>query len=107
MTEPDRDEMTDLLSKINEILWKDWDPIGVYQEPMPDVFDEYSGYANEILNLLYQYEIQRDKLENRLREIVRDEMGLTLSETVLAEKNRRALDRIYSVWNHFKSEHDL
>ena len=107
MTEPDRDEMTDLLSKINEILWKDWDPIGVYQEPMPDVFDEYSGYANEILDLLYQYEIQRDKLEKRLKEIVRDEMGLTLPETVLAEKNRRTLNRIYSAWNHFKSEHDL
>lgn len=74
---------------------------------MPDVFDEYSGYANEILDLLYQHEIQRDKLENRLREIVRDEMGLTLPETILAEKNRKALDQICTTWNHFKKEHDL
>jgi len=107
MTEPSRAELTDFLFKINEILWKYWDPLEVYKDPMPDVFDEYLSYANEILVLLYQYEIQRDKLENYLMEIIRDNLGLTSSETILAEKNRRTLELIYSAWNKFKSEHAL
>ena len=107
MTEPTREEMTGFLYKINEILWKYWDPIGVYKDPMPDVFDEYLSYANGILALLYQYEIQRDKLDDYLMEIIRDSIELTAPDEVFRENTERTLDLIYSAWDEFKKEHDL
>lgn len=107
MTEPTREEMTFFLNKINEILWRYWDPIGVYKDPMPSVFDEYMRYARDILILLYEYEIRRDRLEDYLMETIRGYMCLTGPDQIYNEKNRQTLDLIYSMWDDFKKEHNL
>ena len=39
-----------ILSEIRRVLWEQWDPIGVNDEP--DAFGEYDGYAGGICNLL-------------------------------------------------------
>ena len=102
-----RSEFVASIHKINEILWKYWDPIGVYKDPMPDVFDEYLSYANEILILLYQYEIQKDRLEIYLMEIIREHIGLTAPDSFFVEKNQKTLDMIYSIWANFKKDNGL
>lgn len=33
MPEPTREEMTEFLFRLNEILWQHWDPLGVSQPP--------------------------------------------------------------------------
>ncbi|MDO4628207.1 MAG: hypothetical protein Q4C70_03405 [Planctomycetia bacterium] len=107
MPKPSRWEMTEFLSRINEILWRYWDPIGVYKDPMPSDFDEYSSYAGVILKLLYEYEIRRDRLEDYLMDSIRGHMSLTGPDEFYFEKNRETLDRIYTAWDEFKKEHYL
>jgi hypothetical protein len=42
--------MTDKLEAIRTLLWKEWDPIGVNDEP--DAFGEYDTYADQIHAML-------------------------------------------------------
>ena len=42
--------MTELLSDIERILWKEWDPIGV--NVFPEAFGEYDAYAFHIFGML-------------------------------------------------------
>ena len=42
-------EQKKIFNQIDEILWKDWDPIGV--NDIEDARDEYSSYALQILGL--------------------------------------------------------
>lgn len=63
----------DDLTKVKQILWEVWDPIGVNGEP--DAFGEYDSYAPHILNLL-QSGASEDQLANALDHITNDLMGL-------------------------------
>lgn len=38
-----------IYKKIDEILWQDWDPIGI--NDMSDARDEYDGYVSQLFNL--------------------------------------------------------
>jgi hypothetical protein len=42
-----------LYKRVARILWKDWDPIGVYNEN-DEWDDEYDGYVPSVLNLLIE-----------------------------------------------------
>jgi hypothetical protein len=45
--------MNNLLKRIKEILWKDWDPIGV--NDLPEACNEYDTYASVIYVNYAQY----------------------------------------------------
>lgn len=63
----------DDVTKVKQILWEIWDPIGVNGEP--DAFGEYDSYAPHILTLL-QSGASKDQLANALDHITNDLMGL-------------------------------
>ncbi len=65
----------ELYKRITRILWKDWDPIGVYNEE--DKYnDEYDGYVPSIFHLAVE---GRDayKISNHLTELQSNNMGLS------------------------------
>jgi hypothetical protein len=68
-------EETKLYKSINEILWNDWDPIGV-NDFGDDARDEYYGYLPQV----YQLKINgatKTEIANYLDLVVTDRMGLS------------------------------
>jgi len=59
--------------KIDEILWFDWDPIGV--NDIDDARDEYEGYVPEIFNLRKAC-AGREEIAIYLINIEKERMGL-------------------------------
>jgi hypothetical protein len=59
---------------IDEILWNDWDPIGI--NDIEEVRDEYQSYTPHIFNLTIQG-ANKTKLSNHLFEIETKNMGMT------------------------------
>lgn len=57
---------------VREVLWKDWDPIGVNHFG-PD--DEYDSYAPGICRLLMEGADER-KIADRLQQLAENAMGL-------------------------------
>lgn len=68
----------ELYSSVKSILWKDWDPIGVFEEDS-EWDDEYDSYAPTVFSMLIddqdEYAVSR-----HLTALKRDNMGLTVEE---------------------------
>jgi hypothetical protein len=67
-----KQEHKELYNKIDEILWKDWDPIGINDEEQ--IRGEYYGYVPQIFNLKIQ-EADKNKIANCLFEMETVNMG--------------------------------
>ena len=68
------DKQKKLYKAIDEILWKDWDPIGV--NDIEDVRDEYQGYTPLILKLV-KSKSDSTKIAEKLYEIETELIGLS------------------------------
>jgi len=72
-----RQKMTEkekiLYKAIDEILWKDWDPIGL--NDIEEVRDEYQGYTPHIFSLTIQG-ADKIKIAKHLYEIETVNMGM-------------------------------
>ena len=76
--------------KIDDILWTDWDPIGVndiaprdeYQSYVPEIFGLLKSNANrnEIAKILYKLETENMGMESKI------ENCLTIADKILALK---------------------
>jgi hypothetical protein len=73
--------MRDLVSKVDEILLHEWDPIGVRNHP--EAWDEYSSYAPGLLRFAMRGNI--DVVADQLYKLKHEHMGLSYEN--------RALDR--------------
>ena len=62
-----------LYKKIDDILWFDWDPIGI-NDIAPR--DEYQGYVSEIFGLV-KAKVDRHEIANRLYKLETDNMGMS------------------------------
>lgn len=62
-----------LYNKIDEILWLEWDPIGINDMEGPR--DEYCGYIPELINLKMK-NVKELEISNFLFEIETINMGL-------------------------------
>jgi len=60
-------------SQIREILWRDWDPIAVREEPRAQ--DEYNGYVGGVYRLLAAGASPRSVAEHLAR-VEGEQMGL-------------------------------
>jgi hypothetical protein len=65
----------ELYKKIARILWKDWDPIGVYNEE-DEWDDEYDSYVPSIFSLLIEGKDEH-KISNHLSRLASVNMGLS------------------------------
>jgi hypothetical protein len=62
-----------LFDAVRLILMRDWDPIGINDEP--DAQDEYDAYIQPLLRLVREG-VSSSVLSDRLLQIETDEMGL-------------------------------
>jgi hypothetical protein len=62
----------ELLQAVKEVLFREWDPIGVNSNPARS--DEYDSYASGIVRLL-QAEADEYKIAEHLRSLQRVSMG--------------------------------
>jgi len=76
-------EYKQLLQAVREVLFREWDPIGVNQ--YEQCLDEYDGYAPTLCRYLREG-ADEHRIAAHLGRLARDSMGLTVDE----ERNRRA-----------------
>ena len=86
----------ELYRAIDEILWRDWDPIGI--SGMSGARDEYQGYLPEVYRLALAGD--RAKIAEYLFEVATSRMGLTtqrnqhlvVADLILAAKSQSGVD---------------
>jgi len=78
----------DLLRSVREVLFRDWHPIGVNDNP--SCSDEYDSYAPTLCRYLRQG-ADESRLAAHLRQIVTVSMGLTLADDVRERRVARQL----------------
>lgn len=82
-----------LYKRVDEILWNDWDPIGV-NDIAPR--DEYQSYVPEIFSLLIQNKTDKE-ISDRLYKIETEIIGvlgsrehcLIIAKKLIEEKNKK------------------
>jgi hypothetical protein len=67
-------EQLKLYTRIDEILWKDWDPISVSSDP--SARDEYRGYAHQVVKMLVENGAGKDQVAAYLCRVEVADMGL-------------------------------
>ncbi len=82
----------EMYKRVDEVLYYIWDPIGSSDEPFAR--GEYSNYVPTILGLVLQNDDPAPIIE-RLTEIMRDSMGMTINvlDKALCEKTAKLLLR--------------
>ena len=95
MSKLERNEK-ELLSRVNEVLYYLWDPIGV--SDVPEARDEYDSYALQVFSLLKK-KTSQEKIANYLSQIVTDNMGLTGNN-----QHDKNIARILINWMEFFEE---
>lgn len=82
----------EMYKRVDEVLYYIWDPIGSSDEPFAR--GEYSNYVPNILGLVLQNDDPSPIVE-RLTEIMRDSMGMTINvlDKALCEKTAKLLLR--------------
>jgi hypothetical protein len=86
----------ELYQGIDEILWNDWDPIGI--NLLPSSRDEYQNYVPVIFRMVMK-NASSQELEEYLDDVVKNRMGLRSSkksnkpvaEKIIALKNQLGL----------------
>jgi hypothetical protein len=89
-------EQKELYKAVDEILWNDWDPIGV-NEIAPR--DEYQSYVPEIFSMLIQNKTDIE-ISDRLYKIETETIGvlgrkehcLTIAKKLINEKGKTHLN---------------
>ena len=69
------DARAELWTKVDRLLWVEWDPIGINDYGGPD--DEYRGYVPEVVSLL-ERNASSEEIAKSLSEIATKTMGLSL-----------------------------
>jgi hypothetical protein len=81
----------ELWQAVKEILFREWDPIGI--NSYPSLSDEYDSYANGIVRLL-QAEADEYKIAEHLRNLQRVNMGMSSTNE---ERDRGIARRLISL----------
>ncbi len=89
----DKGKIKELNQRIDEILYYEWDPIGVSDEPCARA--EYSSYTMTILKYVLEEDLHQ--IANQLSKIGTDSMGLTTNKEHNLKISQRLLDYKYAV----------
>ena len=84
-------KIKELLQAVKEVLFREWDPIGVNSNPARS--GEYDSYASGIVRLL-QAEADEYKITEHLRSLQRVSMGLSSANE---KRDRRIARRLISL----------
>ena len=99
----DKQKLTQFRDEIDQILWKDWDPIGVYDEP--NARDEYTRYADQICSKLINGDADKQMLLDYLFWVANDQMGIgyTKSRQQIDARNALVIEKIFSAFSNYHS----
>jgi hypothetical protein len=86
-------EQLKLYKGVDEILWKDWDPIGISNRVGGR--DEYNAYLPHVFKLMLDNE-PAIKIAAYLDEVARNRMALNLP----MERHVKAAEKIYALRQH-------
>ena len=89
----DKGKIKELNQRIDEVLYYEWDPIGVSDEPCARA--EYSSYTMTILKYVLTEDL--NQITNQLSKIETDSMGLTSDKDRNLKVAQRLLDYKYAV----------
>lgn len=89
----DKEKINELNQRIDEVLYYEWDPIGVSDEPCARA--EYSSYTMTILKYVLTEDL--NQIANQLSKIETDSMGLTSDKDRNLKVAQRLLDYKYAV----------
>jgi len=92
MKDPREQRALEIMNDIHDVLWNDWDPIGVRRLGGPE--DEYDSYIGGVYHLLASG-APREQLTAMLRGIQTDSMGMSIvsePELVIVVDKLLALD---------------
>lgn len=84
----DKPDSENLRNRIREILWCEWDPIGVNH--IPNAIDEYDTYADAIWERLQRQPVTRNDIAAYLLDIGMQRMGLPGRDRVAAVSDHAA-----------------
>jgi hypothetical protein len=90
--------------KVQEVL-REWDPIGVEPNKNLGCFDEYDGYAGQIMNLLNEQADIQDMVD-WLCGIVLKHMGMSDFRSTLEPRTRELMEGLRVWWNAWKAQLD-
>jgi hypothetical protein len=79
---------SDLLPVVSDILFREWDPIGVNSNEL--CRDEYDAYVTGVVHWLLSG-VDEYKLASRLSQIQRDSMGMSVIDEELHRRVARRL----------------
>ncbi|MGM9510149.1 hypothetical protein ACS5NO_20610 [Larkinella sp. GY13] len=88
------DKQNQLYNYIDELLWREWDPIGI--NDCFEARDEYSTYAGQMFSLVVRGAIA-EELAQKLLSIEQEMMGLSgnmAKNLELARKLKRASEEV-------------
>jgi hypothetical protein len=83
-----------LYKKIDDILWIDWDPIGVNE--IEDARDEYHNYVSELFDLANSG-AKKEEIADRLYKLETGQMGLFGSR----DRCNKVADKILSAGQNY------
>ena len=86
-----KEKINELNQRIDEVLYYEWDPIGVSDEPCARA--EYSSYTMTILKYVLTEDL--NQIANQLSKIETDSMGLTSDKDRNLKVAQRLLDYKY------------
>ena len=81
-----KSQLTELLKRVDEVLYYFWDPIGVSDEPCAR--EEYTSYTSTVLKFTLSEDIS--KITQLLNKIQSDSMGLPTN----SEHNKATAERL-------------
>ena len=82
----------EIWNKIDEILWKYWDPIGVNDDF--DARDEYQSYIGSLYKLILT-KANEEKLKNYLRIIEKEEIEIETPD----KKMKKTIEKLMEIQN--------
>ncbi len=89
----DKGKLKELNQRIDEVLYYEWDPIGVSDEPCARA--EYSSYTTTILKYVLKEDL--NQIANQLSKIETDSMGIKSDKEKNLKIAQKLLDYKYAV----------
>jgi hypothetical protein len=89
------------IARVGEILWREWDPIGVNTTDCPD--DEYDRYAASVYVMLMNERRSAEDIATHLHDLATRRMGLRMT-TRLRDLCRHAAETLVQVRPEFDAQ---
>jgi hypothetical protein len=99
----DKNKITQFREEIDQILWKDWDPIGV--NDTPEAEGEYTSYADQICSQLINTKQDKQGILDYLFWVETSLMGFgngDANQKIIDSKNSPVAEKILNAFSNYR-----